>query len=134
MARPVYRAASDTDALQIPDLRARLRRGTGQPGDPLLRQPKNSPLIHRLRAELAIKLNRRVVPIEHRPLHSAAPALLRNLRETFKQRAAIPLSAQIRPDKEIFEIKTRPAEPGGEVEKVNREANRFAVLQSQQDF
>src|SRR6185437_15124373 len=54
---------------------ARLRTSARELGDSLLCEPKNRPLVHWFRAELPVKLDRGIVPIEHRPLHSPTAAL-----------------------------------------------------------
>src|SRR5438045_7523713 len=53
--------------------------GLRELGDSVTGQSEHRPFLHRFRAELTIKLDRRVVPIEHRPFHRAATPITGNL-------------------------------------------------------
>ena len=70
-------------------------------------QPKDGPLFIRLGAQRAIKLDCRLVPIEHRPFHSSAAALPRDLRQTDEKCAPVAFAPLIRPNEKIFQIKSR---------------------------
>src|SRR5882724_5939575 len=54
------------------------------------------PVVDRSRAERLVEANRAAVPVEHRPLHPAAAARRRDLRDVAAQAAADPLAAKCR--------------------------------------
>ena len=70
--------------------------------------------MHRCCAKCAIEFDRRLVPIEHCPFHSATPAITRNLRKLYKQRATITFAALLRLNEQIFEVKPGSAVSLGE--------------------
>src|SRR3954468_8369279 len=105
----------------------------GELRDLALLEAKDSPLVHRLCAKLLVETHGWLVPIQHRPLHSSATTLVRDLRQPDEEGAAVALATHGWPNEQIFEIKTWPAEPGGEVEEVNRETDRLFILEREQD-
>src|SRR5260370_704290 len=82
-------------------------------------QSEHGPFLQWFRAERAINLKGRFVPIEHRPFHPPATAIAGNLGKIDKQRAAIALSALVWLNEQIFEIKSGSPKPGGKVMKEN---------------
>src|SRR5213083_2789761 len=71
--------------------------------------------------------SRRQVPVENRPLHAAAAASHRDLRERPKQRPARSVAARLGQDEEIFEVERGPAEERRVREVVEREADGRAA-------
>ena len=87
------------------------------------RKAREHPILTQLRAEPTIKANRRSVPIEHSPLHSAAPFSNCNPRECGKQRLACALAALLTQHEQIFHIERRPGHKSRIGEEIKREAN-----------
>src|SRR6266404_9307878 len=85
-----------------------LRLALRQSCNPVARQPEYGPFVHRLCAKRTIKLDGRLVPIEHSPFHPAAAAITRNLRKLDKQRPTAPFPALLRFHEQIFQIEPRP--------------------------
>src|SRR5579862_7893222 len=92
------------------------------------------PLIHGDRAQLAIELDRGLVPIQHRPFQPpAAPADGRRSeprQETAAYTEATSLGAHI----EILEIDSGAADEGGEVVEEQREPDGVAVQACEDNF
>src|SRR5687767_11323946 len=82
----------------------------GERGEWLAGQSIDGPFRHRGRAERLIQPDRRLVPVEHRPLESAVVALDRDPRECREQRTANAATTRGRPHEQILEIEARPCE------------------------
>src|SRR5439155_3734635 len=113
-----------------------LRNGFGlrQPGDPITRYSEYRPFIHRCRTKLAIKLDRRVIPLEDSPFHPPATAIAGHLGKIDKQRAAITFAALLRFHEQIFEIKSGSPKPGGEIVKEDCEPDRGFSFKREKNF
>src|SRR5262249_2574311 len=106
----------------------------GKLRNPVPRQAKDGPLFVRPSPQFAVKLNRRLIPIEHRPLHPAALAFLGNLRQADKKSAAVAPAPYFRPNEKVLEIKSAPAHPGREIVKEERETDRLPCFVAEQHF
>src|SRR5690242_9436071 len=73
-------------------------------------QPAQAPIIEHVRPHTSVERDRRLVPIEDRPLHAAALPALGNPGNVGKQLLADALSAPLGDDEEIFEVETMSAE------------------------
>src|SRR5579862_149674 len=104
------------------------------PVDFFLRQPIHRPLIHRHRPQRLIKLNRRLVPIQHRPLHPPAPAFLRYLDHVNQQRFSKAFPAMLDIDKQILKINPRLAHKRRKIMKEKRKSHRLVIGKRQQHF
>ena len=102
--------------------------------DPVKREAKNCPVFVGPGTQLSIKLDRRLIPIEHRPLHAPALALASNLREANKKSAAVAFATNLWPNEKILEIKPAPPHPGREVVEEKRKANRLAAFLAKQNL
>src|SRR5262249_29256979 len=88
---------------------------------------EHCPFVHWLRAERTIKLNGRLVPIEHSPFHPAAAAVPRDFRKLDEQCAPITFAPLFWFYEQVFQVKPRPPKPGGKIIKENCEPNgRFS--------
>src|SRR4051812_4325236 len=123
---------ADEEPLLAESATARLR--LRERRDAIAGQAEDGPLIHRFSAELSIKLNGGVIPVEHGPLHSAAAAVSGNFSELDKQSAAVTLSAMLGMDEQVLQIKSGTAEPGREVVKENGETDRGRSFEAKQHF
>src|SRR5438552_1149371 len=65
---------------------------------------EDRPRVHRRRAEPFIEPDRRLVPVEHRPLEAPAAPFDRERREMLQQRLAVAAAAMLGNDEEILEI------------------------------
>ena len=90
-------------------------------------QAKRNPILERHRAETFVELDRRRVPVEHRPFEASASALLRQAGEMCEQRLADSAAAHLRIDEKIFEIDSRLAEECGVVMEEEGESHFDAV-------
>src|SRR5207249_3015031 len=108
--------------------------GLREPGDPIRRQAEYGPLIHRFCTESAIKLDRRFVPIEHRPFHSTAAAITGDPGKIDKQSAPVTPATLLRLHEQVFEIKPGPTKPGGKIVKENGEPNWRVFLERKQNL
>src|SRR6266536_6408293 len=80
--------------------------------------------MHWFGAERAIKLDRRFVPIEHRPFQSPALSVPRDLRKLDQQCASIAFAALVRLHEQVFEVKAGSSQPGRKIIKENCKPNR----------
>ncbi len=83
-----------------------------------------------VRAERPVEVDRRLVPVEHRPLETSAAAAHRELREMQHQRLAMAAAACGRLDEQVLEIQAAPRQKGREVVEIEREADRVLVFPS----
>src|SRR2546423_1579441 len=74
----------------------------GHPADPPVRQHRGT--------QFLIEINGRPVPVQHRPLQSAAIALPRDLRHAPQQRLSRTGTAVLRHDENILEVDSRSRE------------------------
>src|SRR5262249_25888373 len=95
---------------------------TRQSLDLLARESENGPLVHWLGAERLVELDRGSVPVQHRPLHAATPALVGDLRERDEQRLAQALAARRRTHVEVLEVQPVTPQPRGVVHEEEGEA------------
>jgi len=86
---------------------------------------EDPPRVHLLRAELLVEADRRLVPVEDRPLEPPAAALDGERREMLQQRLAIAATAILGRDEEILEVEAGLAEKRRVVLKEEREAGRL---------
>src|SRR4029434_4060644 len=105
-----------------------------EPRDRVTRHPKHRPFVHWLCAERAIKLYRRLVPIEHSPLHPAAAPVPRNFRKLNEQPASVAFATLFRLNKQVLEVKSRSPQPGRKIVKENCEPDRRLSLECNQEF
>src|SRR5919108_5967153 len=87
-------------------------------------QAAEAPLIEHMCAHALVERNRRLVPVEHGPLHAAAVPALGDRRDVGEQLFADSAAPPLRDDEQIFEIQTVPAEERREIVEEEREANR----------
>ena len=99
----------------------------GQPPQRFARHPHIPPLVQKLAAHRPVKLNRRRIPIQHRPLQPRAALFHRNRRHPFQQRFADPQPAHLRLNKDVLQVDSRP-HPGRVVVEKQRIARRAAVV------
>src|SRR5689334_10957547 len=99
-----------------------------EPGNTVAGQTVDGPFFVRPGAELAIKLERRLIPIEHCPFHSAALPIARDLGQPNEKRAPIAPSPLFWPNEKVFQVKSAPTHPGRKIMKEKREADRFGTL------
>lgn len=104
----------------------------GEPGDRVATQTKDRPFVVRPGTQSTVELNGRFIPIEHRPFHSSAVTLLRDLRQSDEECATVTLTAHFWPHEKVLQIKTAPPHPGGKIVKEKGEANRLAKLLAEQ--
>ena len=90
-------------------------------GETLAGQPTELPLLHHARAHALVEAQRRLVPIEHRPLHAPASALNSKPGEVNQQPLSDAAPAPFRLDEQILEIETWPSEKRREVVEEQRE-------------
>src|SRR5689334_16304576 len=88
----------------------------------------NRPLVHRLRAEAVVEIERRCVPVEHGPLETAVATLDADIRKIREQPAPDAESAVGRPHEEVLEPEPGASRPGREVLKPEREPGRLPVV------
>src|SRR5262249_24428344 len=93
---------------------------------------KDPPVVHRDRAERSVKVDRRLVPVQHRPLEATAAALDRNSRQLAQHRPPVTVVPMRRSDEEIFQVDSGTTQKGREVVEVEREADGSSVLLSDQ--
>src|SRR5690606_21356463 len=101
--------------------------GFRQPPQGLTRQAESSPLVLRLRTQRLVELDGGTVPVQHRPFEAPAAVQQCQLRQVPQQHLASALSALLRRDVHVLEIKPLAAEPGGIVEEVDGIAHGVAV-------
>src|SRR5207247_543516 len=90
--------------------------------------------IQRLGAEGSIEIDGGLVPVQDRPLETAAAALLGELRQAREDRLADALAAQLGLYKQIFEIDSGTGEKGRIVVEKQRKACRLPVELGNQCF
>src|SRR2546428_790751 len=90
-------------------------------------ESSQNPFFPQLSAQALVEANRIFVPVEDRPLHAAAAASRRDLRERPKQHPAHSVAARLGQDEEVFEVERGPAEKRGVREVVEREADGWAA-------
>src|SRR5258705_936974 len=83
--------------------------------------PEGRPVVERLRAEPFVELDRRRIPVEHRPFESPAAALDGDARERREQLPADPEPPELGLDEQILEIEAAAAEKRREVVEEHRE-------------
>src|SRR6185436_12430420 len=66
---------------------------------------EDRPVSHRLGAKLLVESDRRLVPIEHRPFHSATSSPKCPARKKREQLLSHTQSTKVRPHKYVFKIK-----------------------------
>ena len=97
-----------------------------QPRDLDRREAVDDPLLHLPRIERLVEAQRRLVPVEHGPLHATTAALLRDAREGSQQRTTDAMTALRGAHEEIFEIQARPADECRKIEEIQRKTRRFS--------
>src|SRR2546428_11023086 len=90
-------------------------------------ESSQNPFFPQLSAQALVEANRIFVPVEDRPLHAAAAASHRDLRERPKQRPARAVAARLGQDEEVLEVERGPAEERRVREVVEREADGRAA-------
>src|SRR6266851_1721227 len=105
------------------------KRRKGRAGD-----AGNPPIGQYLRAELLIEPDRRRIPVQHRPLESAAASLDREPGEMDQKRAPVAATPKRRANKQILEIKAAATEESGEIMKKQRKTGRLVALPCQNHF
>src|SRR5438552_8087921 len=95
---------------------------------------ENRPFVHWHGAELLVELDRRFIPIEHRPFESPAVGLARDPRQLDEHGAPKSSAAHFRDDEQVFEIQTRFAEECGEIVEEDSERGRLVLGIAKQDF
>src|SRR5688500_162116 len=91
-------------------------------------QPKDRPFVHCGRPHPLVERDRRLVPVEHRPLEASPTPLNRYTREVFEHVAADAESARARAHVNIFEVHTGSAEKRRERRKEQRVPNRLVIF------
>jgi hypothetical protein len=97
-------------------------------------QPERRPFIHRLRADLFVKIDRKLVPVEDGPVDTTAIALDRDSREGSEQSETNSVLSRGGADEQILQINPALAEPGGIVMKEKREAGGLVAEVGDQDL
>lgn len=90
-------------------------------------EAKDCPILHRDGAEFLVEIDRGLIPVEHGPLHASATTRVGDGGEVEQQGATVTGAAIIRANEEIFEIETGFGEEGGEVEKIEGEADGLRI-------
>lgn len=90
-------------------------------------EAKDCPILHWDGAEFLVEIDRRLIPIEHGPLHASATTRVGDGGEVEQQGATVTGAAVIGANEEIFEIETGFGEEGGEVEKIEGEADGLRI-------
>ncbi len=103
-------------------------------GERVSREPERRPIVHGFRADLFVKGNCQLVPVEHRPLHTAAVAFERDTCELLKQCEADAALPSGRPDEQIFQKNSPLAEPSRIIVEEKSEAGRLASQVGDQDL
>src|SRR5437867_5731758 len=88
-------------------------------------QSEDGPIVHWSGSDALVEIDGRLVPVEHRPLHPPASALLRQAGEMSQQRFSVAAAAHLRLDEEILEIDSGLAEERGVVVKEEGKADLF---------
>src|SRR5215207_9414076 len=71
-------------------------------------QSADAPIRQNRCAQALVELNRRLVPVEHRPLESPTPALNRDLSHPLQQRLPHTTAAMLGEDKHVLQINPGP--------------------------
>src|SRR5499427_3714357 len=101
--------------------------GRGELAEGVAGDAEDRPRIHRLGAEFLVEADRRLVPVEHRPLEAAAAALDGESGQMHEQCLAVAAPAELRHDEEILEVQARPGEERRVVVEEEREARRLVA-------
>ena len=94
----------------------------------LVGQPVHGPLVLRPGTQRPVELDRRGVPVQHRPLEPLVPALHTDPCQLLQQRPAVAGTTLIRTDIQILQIDPVHPTPRREVEKPQREARHLALV------
>src|SRR5262245_16893118 len=87
-------------------------------------QTTDAPLVEHVRAHPSIEGDRRLVPVEHRPLHATTLPALGDRRDVREQLLADAFAPPLGHHEQVLEIQTAPAEERGEVMEEERKADR----------
>src|SRR5216683_86541 len=88
----------------------------------------------RARPEALIESDRVAVPIEHRPLETAATAIHRKPSEVLEHGAADAAAPLLGDNEQVLQIDSRPAEERREVVEEQREARRSVLIDGKQNL
>jgi hypothetical protein len=88
----------------------------------------DGPLVHGRRAEAAVEVDGRLVPIQNCPLQPRVASLNCELGQGSQQGPAEPRTAVLRHDVQVLEIDPVNPLPGGEIPKVEGEADYLVVV------
>src|SRR4029079_14167984 len=94
----------------------------------------DAPVVHQRRAEATIETNRRLVPVEHGPLHATPAAIDRQPREVLEQLAAHAAPALVLVDVQIFQVESRPSEERREIREEQGEPYCRSIALRERDF
>src|SRR5258708_15112708 len=103
-------------------------------GERLAGEAVHGPVGVRARAEALIESDRVAVPIEHRPLETAATAIHREPSELLQQGAADAAASLLGDHEQVLQVHPRPAEERREVVEEQCEAHRSLIVHGQQDL
>src|SRR5581483_4462226 len=98
----------------------------------LARQPARNPLLHQPRASALVEVDRRLVPVEHLPLHPPAALAYRLGGAGTEERLPRPTAPELRQHEDILEVKRGARQERRVREEVDRVADHRALDLGQQ--
>src|SRR5207245_6529375 len=103
-------------------------------GECLAGEAEHGPVGVRARSEALIESDRVAVPIEHRPLETAATAVHRKPSEVLQQGSADAAAPLLGDHEQVLYVDSRPAEKRREVVEEQREAHRSVLVHRKHDL
>src|SRR3954464_6870990 len=91
------------------------------------------PFGHHLGAQRSIEAERRLVPVQHLPLEPPASFADGDPGKLAEERLPDSVAPMSRKDEKVFQVQTRPPEPGRPVVEVEGEAGRLSVPLAEED-
>src|SRR5699024_6778701 len=88
---------------------------------------KHRPACHRPGTQAAIEINRRLIPVEHAPLHAPVITLARNAGQVQQQGLANTLAAFGLAHVDVFKIKPGAPDKSGKVAEEKRKAGSLTI-------